>query len=205
MTISGYALITERTAIEVDPINVMVNGEVFQPRNAQGELVDVFAYNGTTYAPLRALAEAYGLEVGYDAEKNLATVSKPGAASNPAPDEGASAVPNFDDWSEEEEAAYQEFKEFWRITIQDSKNYGSFINLHCYDTEYAVDEFLLSHTVETIEKLCARFDVELYEEYKRPQIMYHFTVKGAWGWQDVLSESGWVYGYRRYLSSLEPF
>lgn len=33
-----------------------------------------FTYNGTTYAPLRALAEAYGLEVGYDAEKKMATV-----------------------------------------------------------------------------------------------------------------------------------
>ena len=80
---SGYALITEKTTIEVYPINVMVNGKVFQPTNANGDPVDVFNYNGTTYAPLRALAEAYGLEVGYDQEKNLATVSEPGEASAP--------------------------------------------------------------------------------------------------------------------------
>lgn len=64
------------TAIFVDPINIQVNGEIFQPKDAAGNAVPVFAYNGTTYAPLRALAEAYGLEVGYNAELNLATVNQ---------------------------------------------------------------------------------------------------------------------------------
>ena len=62
--------------IEVSPINVLVDGEVFQPKDAKGNDVMVFTYNGTTYAPLRALAEAYGLEVGYDGERHIATVSK---------------------------------------------------------------------------------------------------------------------------------
>ena len=62
--------------IEVSPISVLVDGEVFQPKDAKGNDVMVFTYNGTTYAPLRALAEAYGLEVGYDGERNIATVSK---------------------------------------------------------------------------------------------------------------------------------
>ncbi len=48
--------------IEVSPISVLVDGEVFQPKDARGNDVMVFTYNGTTYAPLRALAEAYGLE-----------------------------------------------------------------------------------------------------------------------------------------------
>ncbi len=37
--------------ISADPINVMVNGEVFRPKDANGEDALVFAYNGTTYAP----------------------------------------------------------------------------------------------------------------------------------------------------------
>ena len=61
--------------IEVSPIKVMVNGEIFKPKDASGNDVMVFTYNGTTYAPLRALAEAYGLEVGYDAESRIATVN----------------------------------------------------------------------------------------------------------------------------------
>ena len=50
--------------IEVNPISILVDGEVFQHRDAKGNGVMIFTYNGTTYAPLRALAEAYGLEVG---------------------------------------------------------------------------------------------------------------------------------------------
>lgn len=73
-------VLTERTALSVVPINIAVNGAVFEPKDALGRPVSVFAYNGTTYAPLRALAEAYGLVVGYDSEKNLATVTFPAAA-----------------------------------------------------------------------------------------------------------------------------
>jgi len=66
--------LTEPTVLTVSPISIEVNGAVFQPKDATGKDVAVFLYNGTTYAPLRALAEAYGLNVGYDEEKNLATV-----------------------------------------------------------------------------------------------------------------------------------
>ena len=55
--------------ITVYPIKVLVNGEVLQPTDASGNPMEVFTYNGTTYAPLRALAEAYGLEVGYDRDR----------------------------------------------------------------------------------------------------------------------------------------
>lgn len=63
--------------INVDPsIKILVNGEEFKPKDVNGNDVMTFTYNGTTYAPLRALAEAYGLEVGYDAAKKIATVGE---------------------------------------------------------------------------------------------------------------------------------
>lgn len=65
--------------ITVDPtVKIKVNGAEFKPKDANGNDVMTFIYNGTTYAPLRALAEAYGLEVGYDAAANMATVDEPG-------------------------------------------------------------------------------------------------------------------------------
>lgn len=103
--------ITGKTTIDVYPIDIMVNGEVFQPTNVQGKPVDVFTYKGTTYAPLRALAEAYGLEVGYDAEKKLATVSEP----QPTPTPDTTAKPDYSDWSAEKEAEYQTFRAQWTI------------------------------------------------------------------------------------------
>lgn len=66
--------LTKRTSLSVSSINIEVNGEVFRPKDANGKDVSVFVYNGTTYAPLRALAEAYGLTVGYNGEKKLAAV-----------------------------------------------------------------------------------------------------------------------------------
>lgn len=81
-SLSALAL-SSRMTIEVDPISVQVNGQTFAPKDVTGKEVPVFSYNGTTYAPLRALAEAYGLVVGYDPEKNMATVTS-GNAQTPA-------------------------------------------------------------------------------------------------------------------------
>ena len=80
-TVSAFAaggLIT----LNVQPAQVMVNGEVFQPKDAQGRDALVFTYNSTTYAPVRALAEAYGLTVGYDSVKNMATVDGAARTTN---------------------------------------------------------------------------------------------------------------------------
>lgn len=90
--LAAFALAaTGRMSIEVDPINIQVDGETFQPKDVNGKNVPVFAYNGTTYAPLRALAEAYGLTVGYDAARNMATVTKPADTAQGA----ASESPDF--------------------------------------------------------------------------------------------------------------
>lgn len=53
----------------------MVNGKVFTPTDSLGNPVLVFSHNGTTYAPVKALATAYGLNVGYNAQSKLVTVS----------------------------------------------------------------------------------------------------------------------------------
>ncbi len=94
--------------IEVRPISVLVDGEVFQPKDAKGNDVMVFTYNGTTYAPLRALAKAYGLEVGYDGERNIATVNKqPTQTQTPVADTG-----------------YADFEKQWTVKEKPITNYG---------------------------------------------------------------------------------
>lgn len=117
LTISALAISGNMT-IEVSPINIQIDGEIFQPKDAGGNDVPVFVYNGTTYAPLRALAEAYGLEVGYDAEKNMASVTNPNKTPNPVA-QSESPV-DYSDWTAEEEAAYQEFKGMWEVDTEGS-------------------------------------------------------------------------------------
>ena len=97
--------------IEINPIKVLVNGEVFQPKDVNGNDVMVFTYNGTTYAPLRALAEAYGLEVGYDAKNNIATVTSPSAPATATAPTAASG-------------SYADFERAWTVTEKPVTRYG---------------------------------------------------------------------------------
>lgn len=86
LAVSSFAA-GQLVSISVDPsIKILVNGKVFQPKDANGNDVMTFTYNGTTYAPLRALAEAFGLEVGYDAAQRMATVGEYAAAEPITPD-----------------------------------------------------------------------------------------------------------------------
>lgn len=109
MTVTALAA-SGAIKIEVSPINVLVNGKVFQPKDANGNDVMVFTYNGTTYAPLRALAEAYGLEVGYDARNNIATVNSPSAQAPQPPQAGSD---------------YDSFAGEWTVKEKPVTNYGS--------------------------------------------------------------------------------
>ncbi len=46
---------------------VKIHGKAVSLKDAQGAPAEVFNYNGTVYAPIRAIAEAFGNEVGWDA------------------------------------------------------------------------------------------------------------------------------------------
>ena len=62
--VSAFA--ASRTISVDDNIRVTINGAVFSPKDANGKDVALFSYNGTTYAPVRAICEAAGLKVDYD-------------------------------------------------------------------------------------------------------------------------------------------
>lgn len=58
---------SSKRAIDVtDDIGISINGAVFIPKDAAGNRVPVFIYDGTTYAPVRAIGEAMGLDVQFD-------------------------------------------------------------------------------------------------------------------------------------------
>lgn len=184
--------ITGKTTIDVYPIDIMVNGEVFQPTNAQGKPVDVFTYKGTTYAPLRALAVAYGLEVGYDAEKKLATVSEP-ANNTPTPD--TTAKPDYSDWSAEEEAAYQEFKGMWEVEY--NEKYSNYGKVEYYDLTYTGD-FTPDEIYDAINSARTNgFLKRLSIELKSGDLSVRFQFWGPYG------DGSTITGYGHYPSSFD--
>lgn len=184
-SISALA-ISGRMTIEVDPINVQVNGEVFQPTDVNGKEVPVFAYQGTTYAPLRALAEAYGLEVGYNAAANMATVTDPDVKVPDTTTTDTAAKTDYSDWSAEDEAAYQEFKAMWTMTesqpYDDGNTSGMSYHLKTQNEEIDMEDIRDNQT-----DFIKRFALEFIGDEKVSMILFENPQKGF---------IFWVYGGR---------
>ena len=166
VSVSALA-ISGRMTIEVDPISIQVNGYPFAPIDAKGNDVPIFAYNGTTYAPLRALAEAYGLTVGYDAETNMATVTDPEAAPAPSQSTTTAQATAFE-WSDNEEEAYEQFKSLWDIFPFDSLGAGQVIYSGRYNGELEHDEliaFLEQLGEDRLDSFALRFATDVAAEH----------------------------------------
>ena len=58
-------------------INIRVDGQLTQMTDANGHPVEVFEYNGTTYVPLRGVAQSMGADISYDAGTRTASVNSP--------------------------------------------------------------------------------------------------------------------------------
>ena len=77
----GGAASASRNISVDDGISVTINGVPFTPKDANGQAVSLFAYNGTTYAPIRSFSQAAGLLVDYDAANGIARVETPDYAA----------------------------------------------------------------------------------------------------------------------------
>lgn len=65
-------------------VKLVVDGIQIEPKDANGNYVEPFIYNGTTYLPVRAVGEALGKDVSWDG--NTATVYIGGEVEKPAKD-----------------------------------------------------------------------------------------------------------------------
>ncbi len=169
--------------LTIHPIKVLVNGEVFQPKDVQGNDVLVFTYDGTTYAPLRALAEAYGLEVGYDAQNNIATVN--GSAHAPA------ASPTV------QVSAATDFSSAWTVKEKPVTNYGSEkIFTASYNGTLGTQDFKAwwkSFDSSTIQECAEQIAVDALELNPGYRITMYFDYNG-YMLGTVVAESGYVHG-----------
>lgn len=75
LALGGAALAATRSIQIDDGIQVTINGAYFSPRDGQGKNVPLFSYNGTIYAPVRALCEAAGMRVDYDSDTRTARIT----------------------------------------------------------------------------------------------------------------------------------
>lgn len=74
---------TESIQVMYDNIKIFMDGEEVTPKDGNGQSVEPFIYNGTTYLPVRAVSNAIGKEVSWDGvEKVIYLGAKPGNVEN---------------------------------------------------------------------------------------------------------------------------
>lgn len=88
--ITGTALATTGTVtkeLEYRDIQVTLDGETLDLRDAQGNAIEPFMFDGTNYLPVRALAEALGLNVAWDGSTNTVVLTTPETSETVESDE----------------------------------------------------------------------------------------------------------------------
>ena len=63
MVVPALAIGLEKLISVSTGVNIYADGVKLDPKDANGNPVDVFIYNGTTYLPVRAVSDALGVPV----------------------------------------------------------------------------------------------------------------------------------------------
>lgn len=82
-SITVFADITEIKAFLSD-IKIALNGQVLELKDVNGNKVQPIVYNGTTYLPVRALANAFEKEVDFNGTTNTVEIKEKTIAVKPA-------------------------------------------------------------------------------------------------------------------------
>lgn len=76
---TAFATVGNRAAqLVYNNIKIVLNGKEVIPKDANGNAVEPFAIDGTTYLPIRAISNALGLNVGWDNTTKTVTLDNPG-------------------------------------------------------------------------------------------------------------------------------
>lgn len=113
-SLAGGALAkTAKELITVDycDIQIIIDGTLLTPTDVNGTPVEPFAYNGTTFLPVRAIAEAAGYDVDWTQETHTVTLtSVPGEAGSGTVCYSEISIPSLDNVLDG--ATYDRFQTF---------------------------------------------------------------------------------------------
>ncbi|MBQ4046761.1 MAG: copper amine oxidase [Clostridia bacterium] len=72
----AYAALTARKIDVYSGITIYKDDQLFVPRDVNGNAVEVFAHNGTTYLPVRAISEMLGQTVQWEGKEQAVYIGK---------------------------------------------------------------------------------------------------------------------------------
>ncbi|HWQ75845.1 MAG TPA: stalk domain-containing protein [Syntrophomonas sp.] len=82
---TAAATVGQRTVnLDYTGINITLNGKPITPTDANGNVVEPFAISGTTYLPVRGIANALGLGVSWDAATQTVILTSGAPVSTPS-------------------------------------------------------------------------------------------------------------------------
>ena len=76
--LTGVVVFAKQTSetihVVYDNVKILIDGKEYQPKDVNGNAVEPFIYNGTTYLPVRAIANAFDKEVDWEAQTSTVTL-----------------------------------------------------------------------------------------------------------------------------------
>lgn len=81
LIVTAYAAYQKSATLNYADIKITLDGQAIIPADANGNPVEPFIIEGTTYLPVRAVANALGLEVAWDQATKTVKLTHPGATS----------------------------------------------------------------------------------------------------------------------------
>lgn len=91
--LAGTALAYQQQAtLHYNGVKILLDGQTVTPTDAQGNVVEPFIMNGTTYLPVRGIASALGLSVDWNQGTQTVTLTSGGAQQPSGEDETGTVI-----------------------------------------------------------------------------------------------------------------
>ena len=180
-----YASPIEKTInIFFKNIKLYVDGSLVTPKDATGNKVEPFIYNGTTYLPARAVAEALGKTVKWDGKTNSIYIGK---VDENTPSVYLDELDHFNHW---ENDSYRNIGwEKWKSGDKDvtGTSYSRGIRYKMGYNYFAKDE-VEQYTQYLLNGKYSKFEGTLVRHYDYKGV-YHPIVLEVWGDDELLYKS----------------
>lgn len=145
-------------------INIYMNDTLFLPKDGNGNPIEPFVYNGTTYLPVRAISEALNIPVQWDGETSSVYLGK---HSGTTPVAWLGQMDYFDK------------KDNWNFDVMTKDNLGN-EHTHCIDKSSGSTGASLSYKLNgQYSRLTAVYYMEYeYRDWRRDVDSYTLTISG---------------------------
>lgn len=177
---AAFAQSIEKTITAVyNNIKIIVNGEEVTPTDVNGNVVEPFISEGTTYLPVRALANALGQEVYWDGETNSVYIGEAPVKEEPQTEAAEVYSVNND--------ILNTFSDLTLMNVGKSGVKGAFFNLYIataandYSFPYQCDNYSPDATLQTMtiasEKAAKVLTEEITNTYHTLYSVYNAALK----------------------------